>query len=239
MQQGEALIQFKKVFTDWYYKQKDAGKTRQDVCELLEVRSSTIDKWLNSTDNRAPSCENLLKVANAIGCTVDYLIREGAPETRDPDISNAAVCTGLSESAVKRLRQVKTDFPSEAAVIDTLLSSEFELSAEENGSGSGIARQGVLSAIADYLDNVSNMRNELLTKGTIETDRLQFEQFKLTKAISGIIGQDFEKILDSGILLEYIKIRHPARLTNGESVGYDPGPAGDDNNLIGKDGDNP
>lgn len=239
MQQGEALIQFKKVFITWHEKQKDAGKTRQEICELLQVKSSTIDKWLNSTDNRAPSCENLLKVANAIGCTVDYLIREGAPETRDPDISNAAACTGLSESAVKCLRQVKTDFPSEAAVIDTLLSSEFELSPEENASGSGIAHSGVLTAIADYLDNVSDMRNDLLTKKAIDAERLQFEQFKLTKAISGIIGQDFEKILDSRILLEYIKIRHPAQLLNERNSGYDPGPAGDDNNIIGKEDKNP
>ena len=211
MQQEEALKRFKRVFVQWFDKQKEAGMTRPEFCDLLGVKSSTIDKWINLSDNRAPTCENLLKVANAIGCTVDYLIREGAPESREPDITNAAACTGLSENAVKRLRQIKEVFPSEAAVIDTLLSMELEISSSEDfSSGSGICHPGVLMAIADYLDKAAEMRNKFFENDFIDADILEYEQFKLTKAISGIIGHDTGTGLNSPLLLEYIKIRNSA-----------------------------
>lgn len=209
MQQEGAIKRFKRVFIQWFDKQKEAGMTRPEFCDLLGVKSATIDKWINLSDNRAPTCENLLKVANAMGCTVDYLIREGAPESREPDITNAAACTGLSENAVKRLRQLKEIFPSEAAVIDTLLSMEFELSTSGDlSSGSGINHPGVLTAITDYLDKAVEMRSKLLKGGFIDADNIEYEQFKLTRTVSDIIGHDAGTGLNGPLLLEYMKIRY-------------------------------
>ena len=211
--QGPGLKRFKRIFIEWYVAQQAAGKDRQTICEMVGIKSATLDKWINSTDDRAPSCENLLKVANAIGCTVDYLIREGAAESRDPDITNAAACTGLSEKAVKDLSIMKKVFRSEAALIDTILSAEFVVTEEEDGSYSGKGTHGILSAIADYFDVIVAARNKLSRGEVIPMEPIEYQQFKTEKTIRDTLEQITNDV-NHPLLKEYIRIRHPSSDSN-------------------------
>lgn len=60
----------------------DRGKKAQDLCELLNIRSSTISTW--KTRNTNPPAEYMPAIASFLGVSLDYLITgEEAPTPKN------------------------------------------------------------------------------------------------------------------------------------------------------------
>ncbi len=78
-------------------------------------------KWKNG--ERLPSNlqSAIIAFADFYGVSVEYLLREEAPET--PQIKSVQDATGLSSDAVRKLLSLHKDFPVLSQMVDTVLSS--------------------------------------------------------------------------------------------------------------------
>lgn len=59
-------------------KRKDQNLTQQDLAELLNVKQPTIALW--ECGATVPTAKNLIKLAAALHCTVDELLKEDREE---------------------------------------------------------------------------------------------------------------------------------------------------------------
>ena len=51
---------------------KERGKTAKDVCDMLEIRTSTMSTWRTRGNN--PPAEYLERIADFLGVTIHYLV---------------------------------------------------------------------------------------------------------------------------------------------------------------------
>lgn len=75
----------------------------------------------------SPDVEALVKIADAFDVSVDYLVREDVPRTRDTKIQDICDYTGLSEDAVNVLHYIrsKSDSTEDDAAVANRLNASF------------------------------------------------------------------------------------------------------------------
>ena len=59
-------------------KRKEKGLHQRELADICKVRQSTISMW--ETGRSRPRAKMLLRLAEVLGCTVDELLREDAPD---------------------------------------------------------------------------------------------------------------------------------------------------------------
>lgn len=75
------------MFWDTFYKICEANHTKPNsVAKVIGVSSATCTKWKNGT---VPNGDTLLKLADCLGCSVDYLL--GRTDKPDMTVSNSVV----------------------------------------------------------------------------------------------------------------------------------------------------
>lgn len=95
--------------------------TQKELAECLGVRPQTVS--LYCMGESLPNCEQVLKIANFFGVTVDYMITGRLPENKP-----VREMLGLSENTVQNLRLVNDgyfeDSPYMLPLLDCLLSEK-------------------------------------------------------------------------------------------------------------------
>ncbi len=95
----------KKPFTEIFC-QLIRGETQQAAADKIGVSRQNIGKWLNGSTT--PDIETLCKIADAYNVTTDYLLGRTPNKTTEAELQAVCDYTGLSESAVEVLHQIKT-----------------------------------------------------------------------------------------------------------------------------------
>ena len=90
--------------------------------EQTHLGNGTIRRW----DSSPPSCDKLLRVANTLNVTVDYLLTGN-----DSNIHNS----NLTDSEIKLLAEFrKLDFRGCTAVMNTIISEQDRMEIEKNSA---------------------------------------------------------------------------------------------------------
>ena len=84
---------------------KEKG-TRKDTefAKTIGFSQQTVSAWISGI--RSPDITNLKKIADALGCTTDYLLDHNKVRTPDVTIIAISEYTGLSESAIMALHEM-------------------------------------------------------------------------------------------------------------------------------------
>lgn len=85
----------------------ECGENQKELAEELGVKQQTISYYRNGQST--PDADNLIKIARHYGVTTDFLL--GLTEVSTTDTELKAVCeyTGLSEIAIRNLREMKVN----------------------------------------------------------------------------------------------------------------------------------
>lgn len=98
---------------------KDNKSSQGKLAKEADLDASTLSNMLRGVHK--PSIEKLLRLANAMQCDINYLLREDSSET--PEMGVIKNITGLTDDSIKYLRNLKTDgFDDELAIINSVLS---------------------------------------------------------------------------------------------------------------------
>ena len=81
-------------------KRKEIGLTQSELASNLSVKRETVNQWENGI--RQIKGDDIVKLADALGTTTDYILRGINPENID-----IARETGLGEKAIVRLKNLK------------------------------------------------------------------------------------------------------------------------------------
>ncbi|MCD8147751.1 MAG: helix-turn-helix transcriptional regulator [Clostridiales bacterium] len=85
-------------------KREKAGQpkfTHESFSEACGVSVNTVDKWLGWKSEANPKADNLVALADALECDVEYLL--GVQDTPRRDVFSVYTATGLNEAAADRL----------------------------------------------------------------------------------------------------------------------------------------
>jgi len=88
---------------------KESGHTQQQLAEKLGIKNQTVSCY--ESGEREPSYEIILKLADYFNVSVDYLL--GRTDVKTPNIDMIAIHkqTGLSEEAIKTLKENYENWP--------------------------------------------------------------------------------------------------------------------------------
>lgn len=95
----------KSPFTD-IFRDLISDLTQQEAAEKIGVVRQNIGRWLSG--ETTPDIETLCKIADAYNVTTDYLLGRTPNKTTETELQAVCDYTGLSESAVEVLHQIKT-----------------------------------------------------------------------------------------------------------------------------------
>ena len=96
------------------------GKKVGELAKYLGCTPQAINQYKQGT--AFPKTENLIKIAEYLGVSMDYLLGLSNVSSLDPDVKMVCQYTGLSESSVLALRENR--YPADIEVINELLSSD-------------------------------------------------------------------------------------------------------------------
>lgn len=97
---------------------RDAGLTQMEFADRLFVTRQTVSRWESGA--ASPDVETVVKIAEILGVSCDYLLRDDAPTPKEPRPASIAA----AGSAISRLlqsaqgRQVKLTFFDDEADVD-------------------------------------------------------------------------------------------------------------------------
>ena len=94
------------------------AKTANALRDYLGVSIQAINQYKQGT--AYPKTENLIKIADYFGVSVDYLLGRTRVQSMDADIQNACNCAGISEKALKSLQKLTK---GKAEAINAILTS--------------------------------------------------------------------------------------------------------------------
>ena len=99
--------------------------TQLDVASRIGMQRQTVANY--KSGQSSPDVEALVKIADAFDVSVDYLVRDNVPRTRDTKIKDICDYTGLSEDAVNVLHYIrsKSGSPKDDAAVANRLNVSF------------------------------------------------------------------------------------------------------------------
>lgn len=77
--------------------------TQEAIAELVGVTRQTVGNWYSGKS--APDAVSLAKIADEFNVSIDWLLRENAPQKVDAELSAVCEYTGLSEKAITALHE--------------------------------------------------------------------------------------------------------------------------------------
>lgn len=77
--------------------------TQEAIAELVGVTRQTVGNWYSGKS--APDAVSLAKIADEFNVSIDWLLRESAPQKMDAELSAVCEYTGLSEKAITALHE--------------------------------------------------------------------------------------------------------------------------------------
>ena len=92
----------------------------EELKEYLHCTPQAINQYKQGT--AFPKTENLIKIAEFLGVSMDYLLGFSSVSSLDPDVKAVCQYTGLSEKNVQLLHENK--YPTDMEVVNELLSSD-------------------------------------------------------------------------------------------------------------------
>lgn len=81
---------------------------QKDLAKAIGVTDNTISYYVSGA--RTPNTEQIVKIAQYLGVSADYLLGLSDVATTDADVKRICDATGLSEKAVDRIMQNKDNF---------------------------------------------------------------------------------------------------------------------------------
>lgn len=99
--------------------QRNSYKNETSFAKALGVSQQVVHYWLSG--ERSPSITNLCKIADALGCTTEYLLKRSDIPTGTPELSAAAEYTGLSEVCIEKIRRINSLSPQLITALSFLL----------------------------------------------------------------------------------------------------------------------
>lgn len=158
---------------------KRYGLSQKELAKNLNLHTRTIQNWEQGI--ATPSLDMLLQLSDYYGCSLDYLT--GRIDCTDHDIQYIHDQTGLSESAIQKLRALPTD---QRGLFSQIIDhKDFRIAIKQVKDLSN--KETIKSSYADMivLHVTKELRGEesTLPSNLIENALL----FTLTHLISGII----------------------------------------------------
>lgn len=77
--------------------------TQDKVAEIVGVTRQTVGNWCNG--DSSPDAAALCKIADIFDVSIDWLMRENAPQKMDVEVSSICKYTGLNAIAIERLHE--------------------------------------------------------------------------------------------------------------------------------------
>lgn len=105
------------------------GNKQKDLAKFLDVKRQIISYFVNG--NRIPNTEQIIKISDFFGVTSDYLFGLSNTPSTDKDIQFICKYTGLSETAVETLHNLKAVDVRPMKMINSLISECSELYLQE------------------------------------------------------------------------------------------------------------
>lgn len=93
---------FAERLSDLVQAKKNTGLSHDEICRQIGASSGGLSEWMS--DNKTASIDNLAKISKYFGVSTDYLLGLSNLKTPDVDIQKACELTGLSDDAIKILR---------------------------------------------------------------------------------------------------------------------------------------
>lgn len=107
----------------------EKGLKRDDIAKVLNCSVSAVGNYEKS--NRTPDFDSLIVLAKFFNTSTDYLLGSSDVYTTDKDIQFICKYTGLSETSVKTLHNLKTVDVRPMKMINSLISECSELYLQE------------------------------------------------------------------------------------------------------------
>lgn len=102
--------------------------TQKELANLAGVSPATLSSWMGNGKGKryvVPTADNLRKIADVFGVTLDYLMGRTKTKSPDENIQCAAKTTGLSETAIMKLRDMTGgDFDLFDSALNAVLESD-------------------------------------------------------------------------------------------------------------------
>ncbi len=93
---------------------KDKGLSIHKAAKEIGIVSETLRRY--EQDERQPTADVILLLANYYGVSTDYLLGRTSTKSVDPDIQAVTAYTGLTEKAVENLHNARGEWRAKAAV---------------------------------------------------------------------------------------------------------------------------
>ena len=158
---------------------KRYGLSQKELAKNLNLHTRTIQNWEQGI--ATPSLDMLLQLSDYYGCSLDYLT--GRIDCTDHDIQYIHDQTGLSESAIQKLRALPTD---QRGLFSRIIDhKDFRIAIKQVKDLSD--KETIKSSYADMI--VLHVTKELRdVKSTLPSNLIENALlFTLTNLISGII----------------------------------------------------
>lgn len=101
-----------------------SGLKQEEICKRIGVASSSYSDW--ASDQKTPNVDKVALIANYFDVSVDWLLGlPGGTKSRDPNMKNAMLYTGLSEDALLWIKNMACDPHKESLqVLDRMLATD-------------------------------------------------------------------------------------------------------------------
>lgn len=159
---------------------KERGISRAKLNDATGISLQSISNYLN--DKRKPDCEWIVKIAEALGVSADYLLGLSDIPTRNETIQGIHEETGLSEEAVLCLmanhadcETSKSKFPGHEGLLDLLAALII------HGGYAGIAYCEYQEAKANYVNKKGYYQQMKENCASIEMSEQEFENYLQSK----------------------------------------------------------
>lgn len=104
---------------------KERKITQAELGEKLNLTRQAISSYITGASH--PDCDKLLKIADFFNVSTDFLLGKTEVETTEEDVKIACKVTGLTEKAIKSIKNLEKDNSktlSELLILNTLFKAE-------------------------------------------------------------------------------------------------------------------